>query len=332
MIYLDWASTAFLMPVAEEKMLEAYKNWSNPGALHQNGVYNASFLNKLTKEFKEILNLGADYEIVFTSSATESNNLVFNSSSLPILAFKYAHSSVKNFPEVNFFETTEELIEKISSKRYLISFETVHHECGIEIDLEQIKNLSQKYSFFYHLDASQNKNFKNINDADYITISSHKIGGPIGIALVAFKKNLKPMFFGGGQQKGIRPSTVPIPLIAGFLAALKNTNKDYANLKNIMLENIDQSFFLEKQIQENFCNHIICLLTKNYTGSELLAFLDIHNISVSIGSACTSGALDGVKILKKYGFVPENAIRVSFGWETKEEDILEFCKIFNSFF
>lgn len=325
-------------------MCEVWNEWAGGKFANAGGVYKAAeksarYLHELREEVKRITS--ANY-VVFTSSASEANNMVFNHANR-VIATHYEHPSLTQHPKATLTQF-DKLEDELKNCPAVVSLVGIHHEIGWMRDIESLYKLCKKYHSKLHIDASQMKSF-NMQHADFITISSHKIGGPIGIAALATKEPMKPIIFGGMQEDGMRAGTQALPLIAGFVEALKviEENDGYAEkfrqLKSLLRENIDEQYFLETYARDmyssdmTFCNHIVCLVTK-FPASEIAAFMDMHDIAVAIGSACTSGALEGMKILNSIDKLPaelKNGVRVSFGPDTTQEEVVEFSKKFNQF-
>lgn len=338
MIYLDYASTSLLHPDVKKSMFEAWNEWGNPSSIHILGQKNKKKLNNLREEAKQILNVKNNAHLIFTSSATESNNLVLHNSKLPILISQFEHSSIKNFPNVEVIDifNLELLEEKLKQQSYLICCMLVQHETGIKFDTSAIAQLALKYESKLHIDASQAKNidFDSLNCSS-LTMCAHKLGGPIGIAALITKSILRPQLHGGKQEYDMRSSTQNIPLIAGFVESLK-IKHDYKLLKKLFLEKIDKKFLLSSYVDHKFCDHIFCLVLP-IAGTELVVYMDLNNIAIAYGSACNSGSsagMEGINALKHLNhpyLISEHGARVSFGFSTSENDVLTFCNLFNKF-
>lgn len=359
-IYLDYNSTAPLRPSAKAAMLEAFESWANPSAQHFFGKENAKKLEELRSEFREIFNIPEHVGVIFVNSSTQANNIILHyayNSNFPILTSKSEHSSIYKFIEKPIEKENHENSNKRSGKFEIeladlqkfiekepsfISTILVNHETGMINDLKSIVKLAKKFTHksIVHTDASQCKiiNFKELG-VDFMTISSHKMGGPIGIAALVTHSILDPIFLGGDQEEGINPGTVALPLIAGFIAAakeLKNSNyiEKIRELKNLLKNLISREYFLESLISgEEFSDHMACLILP-FSASEMLAYMDLNGIAISAGSACTSGILGKMRSLRN---LPEaykyetQALRVSWGLETTQEEIIFFAETFNKF-
>lgn len=331
MIYLDHAATTPLAPNVMQIMQDAWENWANAGGQYQAAVRNARKLESLRKDVQNLLQ--TNMNIIFTASSTEANNIVLNSTRLPIITSKFEHPSIKNWPNVSSIGLEEMDCYLQQNGPHFISIIGIQHETGLIHDIQPILALAKKYYCTVHVDASQAKDIAGFMGADFITISSHKLGGPIGVAAFLAKDQIKPMLYGGGQEHGVRPGTVALPLIAGFVEALNFTYQNhelkahYKKLKHLLKQLLPTQYFLEHFVQAEFVDHITCLILPG-PGSELAAFLDMNDIAVGLGSACSSGAMDGITALSNFAnpkLNQVNAIRVSFGWNTTEEDVRIFA-------
>jgi len=355
-IYLDNAATTPMPLAVSETLYNIYIQWGydlgNAGGVYKNAKNSAFFLEKLRNEFREIFNIPENYIILFTSGASESNSTVFASHDGPLFCSNFEHPSVNSYPEMKAIDLAliEETLAECASKgqQPLLSVIYIQHETGIIMNIPKMREITRKYNARLHIDASQAKelDIKTL-DADYITISSHKIGGPIGVGALISKTLLNPLIFGGAQEFNMRAGTQPLPLIGGFVEAAKYMKKHnffkehFMKLKSILKNEIDSKFFLETFVIEEmkFVDNVICMLSAQIPASEVAAFMDMNDIAISLGSACKSGSLDGIvaiKSLLKEGVIdesinPVNAFRISFGWNTKEQDVEIFAKKFNAF-
>ncbi len=332
MIYLDNAATGVLLPSCLKVMNEEWSSWINANAVYFKAMIASNKIEKIKNEIFEVLNVPvSEYKMVFTSCSSESNSLILSNMNIPVFCKQYEHSSIRNHPnaiQIDF----DELEEYLKKGPALISVSLVNHEIGLLLDTKKLNELVKKYNSFLHLDCSQAKNI-NVRElnADYFTISSHKMGGPVGIAAVLTKFHLKPIIYGGAQEYGIRAGTQSLPLIAGFKEALNhNFSNHFKTLKNHLLNLIDKKYFVEfanfkpSKFYDKFENHIICLITES--GSEAVAYMDMNGVLISNSSACKNG-INGMQVLKQYS---GKGIRVSFGWQNTLEDIEVFASHFNN--
>jgi len=332
-IYLDNSATSALHPKCREAMLDVYDRWgidySNPSGQYESANNSAIYLEQLRNKVREIA--GMKY-VVFTASASEANSMLVNHAK-NIYTTKYVHPSVKNNPKVQVADPINGVLSVVG----------VHHEVGLIADFDKLRALCDERNCKLHVDASQMKPNMKFNmkpavsgfnlPADFITLSSHKLGGPIGVGALVSNEPIKPIVFGGLQENGMRAGTQGLPLIAGFVEALQ-LEHDYSLLKKRLVELVDARYFLSTYVPGAiWADHIVCLVTE-FPATELVAFMDIHGLAIAAGSACTSGAMDGMQTLESFDELPENlrnGIRVSFAWNTQAEDIEQFAKLFAQF-
>lgn len=330
MIYLDSASTERLHPKAREAMLEAFDYWANPSGLSQPSKAMKNILERSRRRLKEIFNVKNNAELIFTSSASESNNIIFNSESLPILISKFEHPSVYNHPKVYKMIDLDPITleEELKKGRFLISVSLVNNESGMILIDKGTISLIKRYGSKVHVDASQAKTIDfDALGCDYMTVSSHKMGGPVGVAAVISKTILPVIIHGGGQEFDIRSGTEPVPLVAGFAAAAEELCSRRSNdikLNMILRKFVDSRYFFSNFSGHKHSCHIICLLTYERLGTEVYAYMDMRDIVIAYGSACSSGALNGPMILDKFDLPSKNGVRISFGWDTTEADVEKF--------
>ncbi len=337
MVYLDHAATTDLLACAKSKIIEVFEQWgsgkyANAGGLYKSANNSAIYLEQLRNKVKEMTNMPY---VVFTSCASESNNMIFNHAK-KVVTTKYEHPSTAKNPKAILLDSIKNLEQELEKEPCIFSICGVHHETGQIRNTETLYNLCKKHYCKIHIDASQMKTLPA--QADFLTLSSHKIGGPIGIAALCSHEPIKAILFGGKQENDMRAGTQALPLISGFVEALEYMQlfdkTHFQKLKKALKEQIEPSYMLENYAQDNFADHIVCLVSQ-FPASEIAAFMDMNNIAVAIGSACTSGALDGMKILESFDNLPENirnGIRVSFGYKTTLAETNYFCQKLNAFF
>lgn len=334
-------------------MCDVFQKWGkelgNPSAQYASGKESAYFLQDLRGQLCDVFNISNRYVVLFTCSSSESNSMVFNSCNLPILCSKFEHPSVKNFPNITAIDihknNLDELESYLKKEPHLVSIIAQQHETGLQMPLKEISQLVSKYDSKLHIDASQLKEIDIENlKANYITISSHKIGGPVGVSALISSTLLKPMIYGGAQEENMRAGTQALPLIAGFVAAAQELKQNefykphFQNLKQTLIKNIDAKYFLENHFPNlEFADNIVCMVLEEVPGSEVFAYMDLNDIAIGLGSACKSGTLEGVeaiKYLNEYyskNLIAQNAFRISFGFENTVEEVEKFAYLFNEF-
>ncbi len=351
-IYLDYAATTPVEEKVKEAMLPFFsRSFGNPSSLHSFGRENRKAIEKARGKTADFLNASPE-EIIFTGSATEANNMairgvIANYEKPHIITSLIEHPAVlktcqaleKEGIEVTYLKPDQEgvisfqsLKEEIKENTALVTIMTVNNEVGTIQPIKEMAELLKEKDIIFHTDAVQAANHLNLNvkelEVDLLTLSGHKLYGPKGIG-VLFKKNslsLKPLTFGGHQEKGLRPGTENVPAIVGLGRALKILEKGKEKelrdklLKELLeIEGVQLNGSLEKRLPNNIN---VCI--PGIEGEALLVLLDEKGLAVSTGSACSSGELKASHVLKAMGFGDERAhssIRITLGKYTSEEEI-----------
>lgn len=357
-IYLDFNSSSPIDDRVLEEMIFIYKNIiGNPDSrTHIYGDKARQIVEKAREEVASILNINKN-EVIFTSGATESNNIAFSglkeyaqhSSKKHIITSSIEHKSiiqsaknlVKEGFEVDFINpdksgiiSIEKLKNLIRKDTLLISIMHVNNEIGTIQPVKEIGEYLYNTDILFHIDATQSfgKLVEELKDIKYnmLSMSGHKIGGPQGIgALILRKINyksppIKGIIFGGQQEKGIRPGTVPVALVAGLGKACEIAKKEYIdyNIKCFeikkeiikILDNSNITYFINGEQKYCISNTInICLKGVN---SEALILYIKDFCAISNGSACNSKSYEPSFVLKSMGLSLEDiecSIRISWG-------------------
>ena len=356
--YLDNSATTRCSEAAKNKMVEALTvDFGNPSSMHMKGVEAEKYVKEAATAIAKTLRC-QEKEIVFTSGGTESNNLAIIGTALAnqragrhIITTSVEHASVKNtmrFLEEEGFEITylpvdangeislEDLKRELREDTILVSMMMVNNEIGalepIENAGEIIKNHNPATVF--HVDAIQAYGKFQIipkrMHIDLLSVSGHKIHGPKGIGFLYMKEKTKirPISFGGDQQKGMRSGTINVPGIAGLGVAAAEA---YAHLA----ENAEQAYFADKlqQIGDVTINgkaghdsapQIISASFLGVRSEVLLHSLEDRCIYVSAGSACSSNHPSQSGTLLNIGLDhahQESTLRFSFCPETTREEL-----------
>jgi len=361
MIYFDHNSTTKLAAEALAKMNEVYASPFNASANHQLGRQANKIIEAARSELKNLLN-AQNYEVIFTGSSTEATNMVlFGTDAEKILFSAIEHSSVyncrpdnKKIIEIEALENglidVADLETKISDGNFLTSAMLANNETGAIQPIEQIAKLTHQKGGLIHCDIVQAVgkipvDLEKLN-VDFASISAHKINGPQGVGALLIRKGLdvKPLIFGGKQEKSKRAGTINVAGIAGFGEACKLAAKkisEYENVKKLR-------DFLEAEIQKIagddakiFATQVERLPNTSYIAirnadaqTQLINF-DLNGIYISAGPACSSGTLTESRILKAMKVEPAfstSAIRVSLSPENTKDEIEKFVKVWGEFF
>jgi cysteine desulfurase len=366
-IYLDYAATT---PVDSRvlKAMQPYfdEKFGNPASIHWAGIK----ADQAVEEARELLahSIQANpEEIIFTSSATESNNLALKGVALAnkskknkILISPIEHECVLN--SAHWLETQGYRVELIPVNHHglidlvqlekmldeqvlLVSVIYASNEIGTIQPIKEIGQLCQKVGAIFHTDAAQafGKLSIDVNRShiDLLTTSSHKIYGPKGVAFL-FKKNgikISPLLHGGGQERGFRPSTLNVVGIVGFAKAAEIAFSDLAQESKKIKKLRDQLISkILSTIPHSYLNgHPKLRLFNNINfrfdfveGESLVLGLDQHGIAASTGSACSSPKLEPSHVLTALGLTPVQAhgsLRLTLGRFTKPQEIEQVAEI-----
>jgi len=362
-IYLDYNSTTAMSEAVIAKMNEVLQYPLNSSATHSLGRKANAIIDEAKTKITEFLNC-KNYEIIFTSSATESTNTIFFGSDFSqIIMSNIEHSSVYNCrpPHLKILEIScsengviniDDFLKKIpqNKENFLVSVMACNNETGAIQPVEEIAKITHQNLGLFHCDIVQAVgkiplDLEKLN-IDYASISAHKINGPQGVGALIIRKGLdfRPLVYGGKQQKSKRAGSLNIAGIAGFgeACALSQKNLDdfqkIAILRNYLEENLKKIakdkikiFASNTQRLANTCFYAL----ENVSNQTQLINFDLNNICVSAGASCSSGTISQSRILKAMNVANEfldGAIRVSLSPQTTKNDIDYFIKIFNEFY
>ena len=361
-ILLDFqSSTPCLKEVVEEMSSYWMENFANPSSKgNLSGLYASAALEVSRNKIKENLNL-FNKKIIFTSGATESNNLALFGFARNyhqrtgrygnIITLKTEHYAVleplrelkkEGFsiteltPESDGIILEENLLNALRDDTFLISIMLANNEIGVIQPIEKIFKICQKNNIKFHTDAAQCLGYLPIKDfdslANMITLSSHKIYGPKGIGLLIIDEDiqLNPLLYGGGQEFGYRSGTIPLPLIIGFSKAvelaIKNQERNSIQLSNhrdSLLNGLlkKNSRILINGSMINRLPHNLNLTVLDVNGSKFHKNIK-YQIACSSGSACSNGEVSHVLTSIGRSFKEaESSVRLSIGLTTTAEEI-----------
>lgn len=337
------------------------ENWGNPSSLHTLGVNAEIEIDRTREQAAALLHCRPD-EIFFTGSGTEANNTALfgavqrmRKRGNRIVTTAVEHPSVlrcaeeleKRGYEVIYLKpdlfgriSKEQLTESINADTILVSIMLVNNELGSIMPVKEAARAIKAAGSpaLLHCDAVQafGKLPTDVRElgVDMLSASGHKIHGPKGIGLLYVKKGLSlpPLIFGGGQEKGLRSGTEPVPAILGLGGALKELPEVRGQLRktealrNYAAESLKGTGFCEINSPEDALPYILNISVPGYRSETLLHFLEAENIFVSSGSACSKGA--GSYVLNACGISGErvdSALRISLCRDNTEQDIDLLC-------
>lgn len=356
-IYLDNSATTKPCKKALEYMNKALTEcWGNPSSLHTLGIDAEMLVSDARKAVAKAISARED-EIIFTGSGTEANNtavmtaLSRKKTGNRIITTKIEHPSVLETVkrlEASGFEIVyigcnsegivnlDELEAALDSKTVLVSIMAVNNEIGSVQPINEASRLIKQKApnAIFHCDAVQAFGKITLSvkalGVDLMTVSGHKIHGPKGIGFLYCRKgvNIAPLISGGGQERGLRSGTEPVPVIAGMYGAVESLGDlkkqyDYIKELNLYARKIFlASGIIEINSPENALPFILNIAVTGYRSETLLHFLEQKNIFVSSGSACAKGKPSYV--LEAIGISPklaDSSLRLSFSKDNTKEDI-----------
>lgn len=365
MIYLDHNSTTSIAPKVKEYVISLMDKELNSSSAHSPGRFAKNIIEIARSQIAAALVISSrEYNITFTSSGTESNNLImknFYDGDIFISAIEHLsiYNHIKHAPNIKIIrvdkqgvvelEHLEELLAQSTVSKKLVSVMMANNESGVLQDLAKISEIAKKYEAKFHSDLVQSFGKIPINikelGLDFAAISGHKIGGGLGgAALISTSRfPLTPIIIGGGQEKSVRSGTENVLAIAGFgLAAELMKEKIVEN--HVKLKSLQE--VLEKKLKKYKGVNIISQKAKRLPNTTLftvpgtdaqtkLIGFDLRNICVSSGSACSSGKISKSHVLTNMGLDEEevkSSIRVSFRHNNTIDDIKAFMRAFREIY
>ncbi|MBF8246389.1 MAG: IscS subfamily cysteine desulfurase [Rickettsia sp.] len=361
-LYLDNLSTTPTDPRVLEAMIPYFQTkYGNPHSRNHSFGWESEEACELARSHVARL-IGANpKEIIFTSGATESNNLAikgiakfYSSKKNHIITTYTEHKCVldscRHLEEEGFNITyvkvhnngiidLEHLKNSITDKTVLVSIMLVNNEIGVIQPIKEIGKICRDKGVFFHSDIAQafGKIKIDVNDAniDLASISSHKIYGPKGVGALYVRRKprvrLSPLINGGGQERGLRSGTLPTPIIVGFgkasQIALEEMESDFQKLQKFhkkflnIIENNAVDVFLNGDRYKRYPGNVN--LSFSYIEGESM-LLAIKDLAVSSGSACTSASLEPSYVIRALGaddVLAHTSIRFGFGRFNTEEEV-----------
>ena len=358
-IYLDWNATAPLRREAREAMAAAWELNGNASSVHAEGRQARRLVEEARAGVARAVG-ALPRNVVFTSGGTEANALALTpglrrDSGLPVerlLVSAIEHVSVLaggRFPvqAIGTIGVTGSGLLDLDRLRALlqsgppalVSVMLANNETGAVQPVAEVAEIVHAAGGLLHVDSIQafGKIPLNINclNADLITVSGHKIGGPKGVGAVVLAegvRGLEPLLRGGGQELGRRAGTENVAGIAGFGAVVKaamdslqNDAIRFENLRNRLETGLRQTrgAIVFSGDVPRLPNTTLFTVPGMRAETAVIGF-DLEGIAVSSGSACSSGKVQPSHVLKAMGFGPEiaqGAVRLSLGWSTSSADI-----------
>lgn len=362
-LYLDYNASAPIDERVLDTMVDIYRNHigNADSRTHGYGADARSIVENARGQVAELLAVSPT-EVFFTSGATESNNIAIRglkeyaeqTGKKHIITTAIEHKAVLEtvkamgshgydvdivYPGLNGYVSVDDIMNKVRSNTLLVSVMHVNNETGIIQPVKEIGKGLKKKGVMFHVDATQScgKLVKEIRELDYdmLTFSAHKLRGPQGIGcLILRRKNyslppVKGIMYGGQQESGIRPGTIPVALVAGCGKACEIAGQEYKDnaIKLSVLKKCLTSLLEESGLNyhfngdQNSCVQSTANICMEGVSSEALMIITKQYCSISNGSACTSKSYDPSYVLTAMGITAEQAecsVRISWGPDTDQ--------------
>ena len=360
-VYLDYAATTPVDKRVAEKMIPYLtETFGNPASnSHAFGWTAEEAVEKARADIAALINADPK-EIVFTSGATESDNLAikgaanfYKTKGKHLITVKTEHKAVLDTMrelERQGFEVTylgvqenglidlEELKAAIRNDTILISVMWVNNEIGVVQDIPAIGEICRERKIIFHVDAAQacGKVPVDVEAAkiDLLSMSGHKVYGPKGIGALYVRRKprvrLEAQMHGGGHERGFRSGTLPTHQIVGMGEAFRIAKEElaqdtahYLKLRDIFLKGIEgiEEVYINGDLEHRAPNNLN--VSFNFVEGESL-IMAVKELAVSSGSACTSASLEPSYVLRALGRNDElahSSLRITFGRMTTEEEV-----------
>lgn len=370
-IYLDYAASTPPAPEVIEAMsacLAARASFANPSSVHVRGRLAAECVERARRQLAALLNV-APRTLVFTSGATESNNLAIIGAARfrahrgrHLVTMRTEHKAVGDTVralEREGFEVSrlspqrdgrlalEDLRAAVRDDTQLVSIMHVNNETGVVQDIEAIGRLCRERDILFHTDAAQSVGKLALDLAalpvDLLSLTGHKFYGPQGIgALYVAERSgcgVAPILHGGGQERRLRPGTLPVHQVVGLGAAAElaaacraDTSMRLEVLQDRFWQGIEDVPGLRRNgDREHTWPGILNVSAEGVNGESLL--LALEPVCVASGSACNSLQAEPSFVLRALGLpdaLAQSAVRFSFGRDTSDEDVEKAAAAYRS--
>lgn len=364
MIYLDYSATTPVSYEVLDTISKVTKEFiGNANSIHSLGKKSADLLESATKQIADIFGVNSN-EIVYTSGATEANNMALIGVAMAhhkkgkhIIVSKLEHPSIYAICDylksigfiIDYVNNDQEglidfddLKEKVREDTILVSICAVNSETGVRQPLKMIRQIIKKENIatIFHSDMTQaiGKVPVNFHDVDLASMSAHKIFGPKGIGFLYKSSMVKitPLIYGSGKSNDLKPGTPPLPLIAALSKAVRLACNDlekresFVGLLNDKIVNVMEKYPNIKINKTKYSiPHILNISIMNVMPETMIHALEKYEIYVSTNTACASGEVSH-SVAAIYDDVKrsKHTIRISLSYVTTTEEVNKFLSIF----
>ncbi|NDW15801.1 aminotransferase class V-fold PLP-dependent enzyme [Alteromonas genovensis] len=369
MIYFDSAGSFPVLDEARDAFINSVSKYSaNPSSDHAAGVEAFEEIEKVRELIADMIGASPS-EIVFTSGATESNNLalkgLLNSKLLEnkkhIITSQAEHKCILSIcgyletigysvtylkPNADGIITADEVIKAFRADTAIVSIMHVNNELGTINPIAEIGEACFEHNIYFHTDAAQSFAKLAIDvdglNVDLLSLSAHKIGGIKGIGALYIREarelDITPVIHGAGQEIGLRGGTVATPLVASLGKACEIFPERFKSAQFSKLRNKLTSELVDKAIkyEVNGVSGLPQIVSLTLPEIDVMTFLLSHRekFALAQGSACSSKDIEASHVLKSLGFdrdKAERTIRLSFDFSTSENSIVELVKALHCF-
>lgn len=360
-VYMDHGATTPVLPEVLESMLPYFTNYyGNPSSVYEMGRSSRKAVEEARVHVADLIGAGPG-EIIFTSGGTEADHMAIygvvdanQGKGNHIITSAIEHHAVlhtcaeleKKGYRVTYLPVSrdglvrlEDVKNAITNETFLISIMHANNEVGTIQPVEAIGRLAREKGIVFHCDGVQSVGKIPVNvkemQVDLLSLSAHKIHGPKGVGALYIRENtpIRPVMFGGAQERKWRPGTENVPGIVGLGKAAEVAQRDLVQdmekiaamrdrLLDGILKNIDHVQFNGNRQKRIPGNINVCF--KHIEGESLLLMLDMKKIAVSSGSACTSGSTEPSHVLMAMGVpmdVAFGSLRLTLGKDNTMEDV-----------
>lgn len=360
MPYLDYNATHPIYPQVIDIMCETMKFPGNASATHKEGRKAFGFMESARYHLQKLIHAKKYDQIIFTSGGSEANALALNGHQ-KLLYSAIEHPAVLRHDQkctslncqlipvtsegIICLDRYESLLK--TQKPDIVSIMFANNETGIIQPIKKAVSLAHNYGALFHCDAIQALGRVPINvldlNIDFMSFSSHKIGGPQGIGALYCKNpsEIVPLYHGGGQEQGRRPGTYNLAGIVGFGKACEIIQNNFGKthvreLRDFLEKNLDPQLFMPVGMTQKRLYNTSLIITQTPCPSERQVIaLDLKGFSVSSGSACAAGKEKKESyVLTAMGFKEDQcqrAIRISLGPQNTQQDIDALIQEWTSF-
>jgi cysteine desulfurase len=356
--YLDWNATAPLCDAARAAMIRALDLVGNPSSVHAEGRAARAVIEDAREQVAALVG-ARPADVVFTSGATEANATVFAAGWDTIYLCEAEHDSVlapakgsqaRRIIELPIERDGRAVVDAIAADvlcgsdhigRGLITLQLANNETGVLQPVADVAAFAREHGLLVHTDAVQAPGRIAVDiealGVDYLSISAHKLGGPKGVGALVLRDGapLPALLMGGGQERRRRAGTENIAGIAGFgaaaVVALQNLRGiDAQRARRDRLEAAMLSLYPELTVigaESPRLANTSCIAFSGKAAETFVIKYDLAGVSLSAGSACSSGKVGTSHVLRAMGIPPDvarSAIRISLGPTTTDDDIAAF--------